>query len=135
LYGDKMNCINTISGDGEGPSLYFLEKRKARKEHKCIECGRNIEPGEMYIWEKGLWEGSFSEFKTCSDCLSVKNSFIFAGIEYGTIWQELKNHLEYCGGEIGEAHITCLTPAARGRVCDLIQQLMDKKERQNALSA
>ncbi len=43
-------------------------KRKARKAHRCTECGREILPGESYTAGRMIWEGEWSTYKTCSRC-------------------------------------------------------------------
>jgi hypothetical protein len=56
---------------GDGPSTYHESKPKARKPHKCCECGRMIQPGETYrnLW--GVWDGEPKTFKTCEACLDL----------------------------------------------------------------
>jgi hypothetical protein len=49
------------------------KKVKARKEHKCCECGKIIKIGEDYHYFFGIWEdydcGRFvGEYKTCLEC-------------------------------------------------------------------
>ena len=48
----------------------FYEKKtvKGRIEHQCAECLRIIEQGEWHEYAKGLWEGSFSSYRTCELC-------------------------------------------------------------------
>lgn len=43
-------------------------QRKARKEHRCDECGRTIEPGETYRYWTTLFEGDISTDKMCAHC-------------------------------------------------------------------
>jgi hypothetical protein len=45
---------------------------KANKEHKCCECQGIITKGENYHLLKGLWDGSWYNFKTCADCKILK---------------------------------------------------------------
>jgi len=119
-----MDCSNIIGSDYDGdgqPALYATTKPRSRRQHKCCECRRIIEPGELYLRESGLWDGMFQTFKTCRDCQSVRNSFLFIGHQYGMMWEDLEEHIRECKGEVGSLHITCLTPKARARVCDLIE--------------
>lgn len=44
----------------------------AKKQHKCMECRRMIEPGEKYLLENYVWEGKFSSHKTCTHCQVVR---------------------------------------------------------------
>lgn len=52
----------------ENPTLYVLNKRRARKQHKCCECGGIIEIGEVYCCHRGVWDSSWYVFKVCDDC-------------------------------------------------------------------
>lgn len=57
--------------DGESPSVYNRTMPTAQKQHLCCECGGAIQPGEKYERVEGLWDGKFSTFKTCPDCLAL----------------------------------------------------------------
>lgn len=46
-------------------------ERRARKEHRCMECGRVIEPGETYRYWTGVWEGDVVTNKMCAHCQAV----------------------------------------------------------------
>lgn len=54
--------------DYDPPEFYSAGIRKARKEHKCEECGRVIQPGEPYQYVSGKWDGDLNFFKTCQHC-------------------------------------------------------------------
>jgi hypothetical protein len=53
---------------GDGPETYRETRPRARKPHKCCECGRTIQPGEIYRLLWGVWEGRPETYKTCSAC-------------------------------------------------------------------
>lgn len=56
--------------------IEFYEMRwyKARKPHKCNECGRQIEPGEEYNYYVGKQEVTgFWMFKQCDDCFDIRD--------------------------------------------------------------
>ena len=55
----------------ELPSVSSCVTRKARKEHECCECRQTIEKGQFYEVVTGCWDGVWSEFKTCSDCVAI----------------------------------------------------------------
>ncbi len=46
---------------------------KARIRHVCSECRGWIEPGEVYEKSWGVWDGEPDVFKTCPDCLALKD--------------------------------------------------------------
>ncbi|MEO5368506.1 MAG: hypothetical protein H7833_00360 [Magnetococcus sp. DMHC-1] len=59
--------------DFEMPTLYNCERVKARKQHKCCECGKIIDIGSFYHVESGLWDGEFERYRTCGFCFEVRN--------------------------------------------------------------
>ena len=56
------------------PAVFGQEQRKARKEHKCCECGAIVKPGEHYTYSHGVWDGSGQSFKQCLDCAEVSSA-------------------------------------------------------------
>ena len=60
----------------ELPAFMNTEHPKARKEHKCFECGGVIQKGEKYEKIEGVWDGNFYRFKTCNDCAELRNEFM-----------------------------------------------------------
>ena len=56
------------------PAVFGQEQRKARKQHKCCECGCTITLGENYAYSHGVWDGSGHSFKQCLDCAEVSNA-------------------------------------------------------------
>lgn len=50
------------------PSAFQAVDRKARKEHKCCECGIKIMPGTVYRYSSGVWDGQGRSFKQCLNC-------------------------------------------------------------------
>ena len=58
--------------EGDLPVLSTLAWRKARKAHRCWECGEPIRPGERYQHVTGMWDGDWLRFKTCADCVDTR---------------------------------------------------------------
>jgi hypothetical protein len=56
------------------PTLYEQRTVKGRKPHKCCECLRVIERGERHEYVKGLWDGEFSEYRTCDKCVDMRSA-------------------------------------------------------------
>lgn len=77
------------------PSFYVRREPKARKQHQCIECGGDIQPGEKYVLHVGIWEGDFDRFKQCEDCALL---FIQHDLQYIGRFDD-----RVCFGELGEA--------------------------------
>ena len=126
-----MNCIQhvDIGGKGEGPEGYEAGKLICGVPgYTCSECRREIKTGEKYLYECGIWEGIVQSYRTCEDCCSIRRSFFCAGFYYEFLIEHLKEHISATRGEIGEIHISCLTPAAREMVCDLIEEQWARNE-------
>lgn len=100
---------------------------KARKTHKCVECGETIKKGDRYEYTSGLWDGDFSVYKTCMNCLSIRDSFFCKGWGYGAMLEDLYEHL-LCETDVSNKCMAGLTKPARDRVCDMIEQIWDGQD-------
>lgn len=84
--------------DYNPPTFYDRVVRTARKVHQCYECGGKIAVGEKYENVAGLWEGSFSVFKTCERCVDirtwVKNSVPCFCWAHGNMTEDAKETVE-----------------------------------------
>ena len=58
--------------DFEYPVFYDEKKVRAKKDHKCCECGGAILKGEVYKYISGLWGRRFESYKTCPDCTHIR---------------------------------------------------------------
>lgn len=58
--------------DYEPADFYSATMRKARKEHRCEECGSVIKPGQQYEHAAMGYEGTACAYKTCQHCLEVR---------------------------------------------------------------
>lgn len=89
-----------MCGDAEPFVISRSEYPKARKIHKCCECGSDIDPGEKYQKITGLFEGSWEEFKTCQICQDIRAE---AEAELGypigltCLYEETGTEFEYAG--------------------------------------
>ncbi len=59
--------------DYEPASAYVKTTHKAKKQHKCYECHRAINQGEVYEKVWGIWEGDAVTVKTCQRCLDLRD--------------------------------------------------------------
>jgi len=64
----------------EYPEVAKDTEPKARKEHKCCECGGKIYKGEKYVLTKGIWDGEPATYKTCRDCYNLREKIIRDGM-------------------------------------------------------
>lgn len=83
------------SCDYELPEFYEQETLRARKPHKCVECGRIIQAGETYEYVRGKWDGDFLQFHTCTHCLAVREAWMrFMGSScwlFSGLYEEIAN--------------------------------------------
>jgi hypothetical protein len=56
------------------PDFFQKEFRKARKQHKCCECGEKILVGEKYMRNFGIYDGDASNYKVCGVCEWVRDT-------------------------------------------------------------
>lgn len=52
--------------------MYNEDIVKARKPHRCCECGLTIAKGEKYQVVSGMWDGRFDRIKTCMLCMETR---------------------------------------------------------------
>lgn len=75
---------------------YRSENRKARKEHRCGECGRIIQRGEQYRVAAGKTEGDVWDAKICVHC-DVAASWLREncnGYMYTAVLEDFGEHAE-----------------------------------------
>lgn len=59
--------------DAEPAQAWHEEWRKARKAHRCCECGAPIAAGHRYHHFSGIWDHQASAFKSCIECAQVRD--------------------------------------------------------------
>ena len=66
----------------EFPVVYHMKVLRARKEHRCCECGGKILSGESYNYHSGVWDGQGMSFKVCPECDLLRKdlTIILAGL-------------------------------------------------------
>ncbi len=60
--------------DCERPDVCNVVTRKARKAHKCCECGGDIPVGSAYQYISIVFDGTADSFKTCDSCAKVRGA-------------------------------------------------------------
>jgi hypothetical protein len=58
--------------DCEIPEFVATTRPKARKDHRCDECGGWIRAGELHDHIVGKWAGEFGTYRTCMDCVALR---------------------------------------------------------------
>lgn len=60
---------------GESPDFFTRASVKARKPHRCCECGQAIAIGQLYLRSSGKWDGNIDTFAQCQRCVAVIDAF------------------------------------------------------------
>jgi hypothetical protein len=121
----SCSCKIDVCGDYDTTGCVKAVTRKARKEHVCCECSCIIKKGEMYVYESGIWDGQPDSYRFCVICKSIIDAF-FCGYAYGTLYEDLNNHLRELPG-IPDECLSRLSPSARERVCEIIEKIWEEK--------
>jgi hypothetical protein len=89
------DCDVCIGGfDGDPCEFFHSETRKARKVHRCSECGGDIKKGERYQRDSGKNEGEFWTFVTCLICAEIRSVFTCGEGEElgGLLWERMNDY-------------------------------------------
>lgn len=79
-------------------------ERRARKEHRCGECGRTIEPGESYWILGGVAEGTIYRTKTCAHCKAGPCAWLVKhcrGYLLEGVLEDIEEHWDYPDPALG----------------------------------
>lgn len=120
------DCSCIYVGASDLPVFLRDKEVKARVEHRCSECDRKILKGEQYEYVAGSWEGDFSVYKTCGDCLSIRNELFCECWSYGEVWYDVGQHIKRVGEDILSCDMRVLTKAARDRLLDMVEEDWDE---------
>jgi hypothetical protein len=100
---DEIDDFVTMIAEG-----HFV---KARKPHKCMECGRPIAAGESYHTESFRFDGEFMTHKTCAHCM-VPRGWLqkeCGGFVYNMIKEDLREHVtesDYYGWPLARLYVS-----------------------------
>lgn len=90
-----MSCqdVCLYAGDGDRPEFYVESTPRARKEHKCCECGRTITVGEKHQAASGKWDGDISTYRTCAECVEIRAAFCCDGWTFLMLWESIRDEM------------------------------------------
>ena len=100
------------------PDGFIQKVRKARKTHTCCECGRDITPGELYTYERGIWEDGPESYKTCNDCVSLRH--LIDDFVYGCLYEDLYLYVDSVDGKVPTDVLNGVTPEAKRSIEGLV---------------
>lgn len=117
-----MDCATIYCDPDDICTVLSRETLVARKEHKCDECRRKINPREQYLREVTLFDGKVETWKTCADCQSIRDNFFRDGFFYGETKSMLHDYVRDGNGDVPESCLAALTDGARSMVCQMIEE-------------
>ncbi len=122
-----MECATVSCSMDDGIATILQDKIvTAAKEHCCCECRRTITMGEKYKTEVTLYDGRIVRYKTCLDCISIRDEFFSEGWYWEAIKEMLWEHVMECQGDISESSLEALTPMAREMVCGFVEKAWER---------
>jgi len=84
-----MSCTCSLDVDMDCTVERFKDKIvKAKKTHKCGECGDTIFPGNKYEYSKGKAMGEWWTNKTCLLCVEIRDCFCCSWY-YGQVYDAI----------------------------------------------
>ena len=115
-----MSCGCVYVDDLDGPATVLSQKIvKARKQHRCCNCDNPIKPSVSYEKIVTVEDGGLYTYKTCEDCLSIRDAF-FCTSYYFEFIGPLQEHIYAIDGNVSSECIESLTPRAKERIIDMI---------------
>jgi hypothetical protein len=69
----EKGCYCDLGLEPIYPSMHLTPK--ARKDHKCDECGGEIPKGTVYHVHKGLCDGRWLHVKNCQACEAIRDDY------------------------------------------------------------
>lgn len=107
-----MMCC-PLSECDERATVYNTDKRRARKEHVCVECRDPIKRGELHEYITMLFDGSWSSYRMCLLCTEIGDHFSCGnGRILETLWSDLEENF-FRDMAMGGPCMQGLSPAAK----------------------
>lgn len=90
-----MSCADVcLSMDHDGNKFQSSQLRKARKPHKCCECGETIPAGATYEYYSACsCDGDFFDAKTCVICLDIRNALVCGMWIFEMLWESIEEEV------------------------------------------
>ncbi len=94
-------CKCSVDVDDDARYEPCLKTRpKARKPHRCCECGELINIGETYEQAKGLLAGQWDTFRTCIPCVNMRDDLCPGGHFYEYLGDTIRECLGWSPYEV-----------------------------------
>lgn len=128
-----MDCSCSIEHDHDDdcvPSNLTVTMVTLQKlTKKCNECNCDILPGVTHERVIGVWDKKGKLFRTCPDCLSLRENFYQGCFTISYIREGIEDFICEADGEIPESCLSSLTPVAREFVLKIIEDVWEHEEK------
>lgn len=126
MMADNCECmIDVDTGEAEYMvKIISIRDRVARKQHRCVECNRAIEPGEKYRVETGGGGAKIETYKTCLECMEIRKTFFCAWI-YGCVLEDLRIEIQENNGEFKYECFQQLSLKARKKFLEIVREIRE----------
>lgn len=74
--------------DCETAQVSQQEIRRARKPHKCCDCGKPVQPGQFYLHDRWLLDGRWDSAATCGQCECLRFRIHEVELSRGCNWTD-----------------------------------------------
>jgi len=123
----SCDCLIEVDCHDDDPVLYAETYPRARKEHRCSECGVVIERREKYCRSSGLWDGRFETYKTCMVCDDIRQT-LFCGGVFGDMLADVREYIVDSDGQISSDCLLSMSPGARFKVIVMIDRYWTEQD-------
>jgi hypothetical protein len=73
----------------DAPIVMNTKIVKARKNHKCFECRKIIDVGNLYEFTSGIWPDGPASFHICVTCTKIRKSLECSCIPFGELFEQV----------------------------------------------
>lgn len=88
------DCDVCLTGYDGSVEFFYERSYRARKEHKCAECGDVITVGTKYKRVGGKCEGQMWHEIVCAPCFEINETFSCGnGAEWGNFWEAMWDYV------------------------------------------
>lgn len=85
------SCVET----SDGSTCHFYDRKtvRARKPHRCMECGVAIVVGESHERITADWDDHFGTHRCCALCAEIAVALCCGAWCHGTLWEDIEYSL------------------------------------------
>jgi hypothetical protein len=92
----NISCNCSVDLGGSGDRCGTFETRRARKEHRCCECGETICIGQKHEHYSGIdADGNPCRYRTCLPCAAIRERYCPDGWMWGFLAETIYDCLGF----------------------------------------